>query len=566
MKKTIPIGYEDLRELVDRDLYYIDKTLTLKSFMDSHSKVTLFTRPRRFGKTLNQSMFRRFFEDERNSDGSKIDNGYVFDGLAIAKCGEKYLQHQQQYPVINLSLKSGKQPNFEMAYGLLKREIIREFERHSYVLSCDRLTMQERDAFQAICAGEKNETLYAEGLKTLSACLEKYHEKKCIILIDEYDVPLENAWFAGFYDEMVGFIRSVFESALKTNEALEFAVITGCLRISRESIFTGLNNLQINSVSGAGYGETFGFTEKEVYDMLIYYNLENHFGDIKQWYDGYRFDDKEIYNPWSIINYVHDLELQPETFPKPYWSNTSSNSIIRELVEEADMETRGEIELLIAGEILEKPIHEDITYGDIHQSGDNLWNFLYFTGYLKSCGMRYDGETTFVKMAIPNTEVRTIYKNTVLTWFEQKIRAKDLTPLMKAIEDGDCTEIEDILNSQLQDTISFFDYKESYYHGFLTGVLKTASKTYSVLSNRESGNGRPDLILKTPRIRRGRAVIIEIKVAGAFSEMESCCRKALSQIEERKYAAALQQEGYQDIERYGICFYGKECLVMKAER
>lgn len=564
MKKTIPIGYEDLRELVNRDLYYIDKTLTLKSFMDSHSKVTLFTRPRRFGKTLNQSMFRRFFEDERKPDGSKIDNGYVFDGLAIAKCGEKYLQHQQQYPVINLSLKSGKQPNFEMAYKCLVDEITEEFRRHKYVMDCSEIEEEQKQLYREIQTRTAAPAAYAKSLQLLSRCLEKYHEKKCIILIDEYDVPLENAWFAGFYDEMVGFIRSVFESALKTNEALEFGVITGCLRISRESIFTGLNNLQINSVSGAGYGETFGFTEKEVYDMLVYYNLENHFGDIKQWYDGYRFDDKEIYNPWSIINYVHDLELQPETFPKPYWSNTSSNSIIRELVEEADMETRGEIEQLIAGEILEKPIHEDITYGDIHQSGDNLWNFLYFTGYLKSCGMRYDGETTFVKMAIPNTEVRTIYKNTVLTWFEQKIRAEDLTPLMKAIEDGDCTEIEDILNSQLQDTISFFDYQESYYHGFLTGLLKGNGK-YLVTSNRENGLGRTDITMRENRFR-GRAVILEIKITKDIGQMETMCRQALEQIETNRYEDGLAGDGYNPILKYGICFFKKGCLVMKAER
>ena len=484
-KKTIPIGYEDLREIVNKDMYYVDKTFVLKSFIDNHSKVTLFTRPRRFGKTLNQSMFRRFFEDERKSDGSRINNGYIFDGLIISACGEKYLQHQQQYPVINLSLKSGKQPNFALAYEMLKKEIIREFERHSYVLKCSALEKQEREAFQAVLNAEAKEELYADGLKTLSGCLEKYHGRKCIILIDEYDVPLENAWFAGFYDEMMSLIRSLFESALKTNDALEFAFITGCLRISRESIFTGLNNLQMNSVTGTGYGDAFGFTEKEVFDMLTYYGLAEHFDGIKQWYDGYLFDEKEIYNPWSIINYVHDLTIRPTSFPKAYWSNTSSNSIIRELVERADKETREEIEQLIAGETLEKPVHEDITYGDIHESKDNLWNFLYFTGYLKSCGQRYDGETTFVKLAIPNTEIRTIYKNTVRIWFDKKLERTDQTPLLKALEEGNFDAIEDLLSGQLLDAISFYDYKESYYHGFLTGMLKTAAKEYSVLSNRE---------------------------------------------------------------------------------
>ena len=562
MKKPIPIGYEDIKELIDKSLYYVDKTMALKDFVDKHSKVTLFTRPRRFGKTLNQSMFRRFFEDERKPDGSKIDNGYIFDALAISKCGEAYLQHQQQYPVINLSLKSGKQPDFELAYEMLRKEIIREFERHSYALECSALTEQERTAFQSVLQGKSDRELYADGLKTLSRCLEKHHGRKCIILIDEYDVPLENAWFAGFYDEMIGFIRSLFESALKTNEALEFAVITGCLRIIHESIFTGLNNLQINSVTGAGYGDAFGFTETEVKDMLNYYGLDDKFSEVKRWYDGYRFGNKEIYNPWSIINYVDDMNRDPEMIPCAYWSNTSSNSIIRELVEEADEETRGEIEQLIAGETLEKPIHEDITYGDIHESKDNLWNFLYFTGYLKSCGQRYDGEDTYVKMAIPNTEIRTIYKNTVRTWFDKKLRSDDRRPLIQAIEEGDCSAMEDFINSQLRDTISFYDYQENYYHGFLTGLLKGAGH-YLVVSNRESGNGRPDIAMKENKFR-GKGVILEIKVTKDIRQMEEKCREALEQIEENHYEDGLISDGYSPILKYGICFFKKGCMVLKA--
>ncbi len=561
MKKPIPIGYEDIKELIDKNLYYVDKTITLKDFVDKHSKVTLFTRPRRFGKTLNQSMFRRFFEDERKPDGSRIDNGYIFDDLAISKCGEACLRHQQQYPVINLSLKSGKQPDFELAYEMLRKEIIREFERHSYALECSALTEQERTAFRSVLQGKSDRELYADGLKTLSRCLEKCHGRKCIILIDEYDVPLENAWFTGFYDEMIGFIRSLFESALKTNEALEFAVITGCLRISKESIFTGLNNLQINSVTGAGYGDAFGFTESEVREMMQYYDLDDRFPEVKEWYDGYRFDDKEIYNPWSIINYVHDISIRPDFFPKAYWSNTSSNSIIRELVEEADEETRGEIEQLIAGETLEKPIHEDITYGDIHESKDNLWNFLYFTGYLKSCGQRYDGEDTYVKMAIPNTEIRTIYKNTVRNWFDQKLRSDDRRPLIQAIEEGDCAAMEDFINGQLQDTISFYDYQENYYHGFLTGLLKGAGH-YLVVSNRESGNGRPDIIMKENKFR-GRGMILEIKITRDIQQMEEKCREALEQIEEGRYEEGLISDGHSPILKYGICFFKKGCMVMK---
>ena len=562
MKKTIPIGYEDIKRMIDMNLYYVDKTMALKDFLDVHANVTLFTRPRRFGKTLNQSMFRRFFEDERKPDGSKIDNGYIFDDLAISKCGEAYLRHQQQYPVINLSLKSGKQPGFEMAYKCLIDEIAEEFRRHKYVLQCDNIEEEQKQAYLAVQKGTAEPTAYAKSLQLLSRCLEKYHGRKTIILIDEYDVPLENAWFGGFYDQMIGFIRSLFESALKTNEALEFAVITGCLRISRESIFTGLNNLKINSVLRASYDDAFGFTETEVKDMLNYYGLDDKFSEVKRWYDGYRFGKKEIYNPWSIINYVDDMNRDPEMIPCAYWSNTSSNSIIRELVEEADEETRGEIEQLIAGETLEKPIHEDITYGDIHESKDNLWNFLYFTGYLKSCGQRYDGEDTYVKMAIPNTEIRTIYKNTVRTWFDKKLRSDDRRPLIQAIEEGDCSAMEDFINGQLQDTISFFDYQENYYHGFLTGLLKGAGN-YRVASNREHGMGRTDITLEENKFR-GRGVILEIKVTKDIRQMEEKCREALEQIEENHYEDGLISDGYSPILKYGICFFKKGCMILKA--
>ena len=563
MKKPIPIGYEDIKELIDKNLYYVDKTMALKDFDEKHSKVTLFTRPRRFGKTLNQSMFRRFFEDERKPDGSKIDNGYIFDALAISKCGEAYLQHQQQYPVINLSLKSGKQPNFEMAYKSLVDEIIGEFQRHAYILLDDKMEYRDQQIFQAIVREEADDIQYAKALGILSKMLEKYHGRKCIILIDEYDVPLENAWFAGFYDEMIGFIRSLFESALKTNEALEFAVITGCLRISKESIFTGLNNLQINSVTGAGYGDAFGFTEPEVREMMQYYDLGDRFPEVKDWYDGYLFDDKEIYNPWSIINYVHDISIRPDFFPKAYWSNTSSNSIIRELVEEADEETRGEIEQLIAGETLEKPIHEDITYGDIHESKDNLWNFLYFTGYLKSCGQDFRNRKIYVKMGIPNEEIRSIYEDTVRTWFDKKVKGDDRRPLIQAIEEGDCAAMEDIINGQLQDTISFFDYQENYYHGFLTGLLKGAGN-YRVASNRENGTGRTDITLEENKFR-GKGVILEIKVTKDIRQMEEKCREALEQIEQNHYEDGLISDGYSPILKYGVCFFKKGCMVMRAE-
>ena len=560
-KKSIAIGREDLKQIIDHGSYYVDKTLMIKELLDGDAGVTLFTRPRRFGKTLNLSMLRRFFEDERTADGTPVDNRYLFDGLAISGCGEEYLAHQQQYPVIKLSLKSGKQPDFTLAYEMMKKDIIREFERHSYILRGDSLSMQEREGYEAVLNGKKDAKHYADALKTLSSCLAKYHGRKCIILIDEYDVPLENAWFRGFYDEMIGFIRSLFESALKTNDSLEFGVITGCLRISKESIFTGLNNLKINSVTDSSFGNAFGFTEPEVTALLAYYGIEDRFDEVKAWYDGYAFGHHEVYNPWSILNYTDDIRKGDALFPKPYWSNTSSNGIVKEMIETADQKARDEMERLIAGEALEKPIHEEVTYGDIRESSDNLWNFLYFTGYLTSAGQEMKDEKTYVKMVIPNTEVKTIYKDTVLRWFDRSLLQRDLSPLIKAMEDGDCDAMSDIISGQLMDTISFFDYGESYYHGFLAGLLRAAGG-YTVLSNRESGEGRSDLILKTPRIRKGRAIILELKAAAAFGEMEEKCQEALAQIEEKQYEKGLRAEGYQDIAKYGVCFFRKECLVM----
>ncbi|MCQ4637876.1 ATP-binding protein [Anaerovorax odorimutans] len=561
MNKPLPIGYEDFKEVVDGNFYYIDKTHMIKSLLDEASKVSLFTRPRRFGKTLNLSMIRRFFELELDSKGNPIDNGYLFEGMKIQASGERYMSRQGQYPVIDLSLKSAKQPDFEMAYESLKDEIAKEYRRHALILDGDSLAEDEKERFRAVMERRADRIEYAKALEFLSKCLARYHEKQVIILIDEYDVPLENAYFKGFYDEMIDFIRSLFESALKTNGSLEFAVITGCLRISRESIFTGLNNLEIYSILGPRHASSFGFTEEEVREMLSYYELGDKYEELKEWYDGYRFGDLEIYNPWSIINYVKTATADYDAFPKPYWSNTSSNSIIRELVEEADPATRQEIERLIAGETIEKPVHEDITYGDIHESRDNLWNFLYFTGYLKKVGERQEGDVSYLELAIPNVEIRSIYRNTILTWFDKKIEKADLTPLFTAIEDGDCEGVGNFLSDQLLDTISFYDYAENYYHGFLAGLLKTWQK-YQVYSNRESGLGRSDLILKAPSVRGG-AVILELKVTDKFQKMEQCCQQALAQIEEKDYEAGLREEGYSRIQKYGICFYRKECLVRK---
>ena len=564
VKKKISIGVEDFKEIIEKDGYFVDKTLMIKKLIESQAKVTLFTRPRRFGKTLNQFMIRRFFEDEITEKGEKVDNGYLFDGLKIAECGEEILKHQQQYPVIFLTLKSAKQPTYEMAYACLVDEICKEFERHSYVLQGE-MSQRNREIFERISLGKGSDDEYATAFAFLSECLFKYHKKKAIILIDEYDVPLENAYFEGFYDKMIKFIRSLFESALKTNPYLEKSVITGCLRISKESIFTGLNNLKVDSVLRTEYGDSFGFTESEVEEMLAYYNLQEELTEVKRWYDGYLFNNIEIYNPWSIINFVYDRDHRITQFALPYWSNTSSNSIIREMVGEADADAKRDLETLINGGIIEKPVHEDITYGDIHQTQDNLWNFLFFTGYLKKMSERKDesGESLYLSMAIPNTEIKTIYKNSISYWFEQRMKETDRGPLVHALETGDCEAAENFISEQLFHTISYYDYAENFYHGFMAGLLVNIGG-YLVRSNRESGNGRPDIVMTESKFR-GRAMILELKISDTIKDMEKKCEEALTQMEEQQYESQLEEDCFQPILKYAICFFKKRCMVKKAE-
>ena len=562
-KKKISIGVEDFKEIIDKDGYFVDKTLMIKKLIESNVKVTLFTRPRRFGKTLNQFMIRRFFEDEITEKGEKVDNGYLFDGLAVTECGEEIMQHHQQHPVIFLTLKSAKQPTYALAYMELKKRISEEYKRHRYVLQGEILTADEKAHFEAVCSIMDDDSLYTDALEFLAMCLAKYHGKKTIILVDEYDVPLENAYFRGFYDEMIDFIRSLFESALKTNPYLEKGVITGCLRISKESIFTGLNNLETDSVLHTRYGDSFGFTQEEVEAMLAYYDLNEHLDEVKKWYDGYLFNNFEIYNPWSLLKYVNDRKDHVTGFALPYWSNTSSNSIVREMVGEADELAKADLETLMAGGTIEKPVHEDITYGDIHQSQDNLWNFLFFTGYLKKVGERKEGNNLKLEMKIPNIEIATIYENSISYWFDQRMKATDRSPLKHALETGDCEAAEDFINRQLADTISYYDYAENFYHGFMAGLLVNIGG-YSVKSNRESGNGRPDIVMTESKFK-GRAMILELKISDTLKDMEKKCEEALTQIEEQQYAVPLEEDGYQPIFKYAICFFKKGCIVRKAE-
>ena len=564
-RKKISIGVEDFKEIIDKDGYFVDKTLMIQELLESNAKVILFTRPRRFGKTLNQFMIRRFFEDEITEKGEKVDNGYLFDGLAITRCGEEILQHQQRYPVIFMSLKSAKQDSYDMAYASLIDEISKEFKRHAYLLQGESLSPKEKQEFQLVMDKEAQPIAYAKALGFLSECLTKYHGHKTIILIDEYDVPLENAYLHGFYDEMIGFIRSLFESALKTNPYLEKGIITGCLRISKESIFTGLNNLKVDSVLHTDYADSFGFTEAEVQEMLAYYDLSAELPEVKQWYDGYLFNQIEIYNPWSIINFVYDRDRKITQFALSYWSNSSSNSIIREMVGEADEEAKEDLETLINGGTIEKRVHEDITYGDIHQSQDNLWNFLFFTGYLKKISERKDaaGENLYLTMKIPNTEVKTIYQDSISYWFDQRMKQTDRSPLLHALESGDCEAAEDFINRQLMETISYFDHAESFYHGFMAGLL-TNIGGYRVKSNRESGSGRPDIVLQTPNIRKGRVIILELKMAESIADLEPAADRGLAQIEEQRYAAPFTSEGYPDVRKYAVSFYKKDCTLRKA--
>ena len=562
-RKKISIGVEDFKRIIDKNGYFVDKTLMIQKLIESEAMVTLFTRPRRFGKTLNQFMIRRFFEDERTEKGKKVDNGDLFDGLAITKCGEEILSHQQQYPVIFLSLKSAKQPNFEEAYKKLCGEIAGEFRRHQYLLEGNSLADDQKNIFQKIMTEQADYGEYNDALKFLSECLWQYHGKNTIILIDEYDVPLENAYFEGFYDKMIKFIRSLFESALKTNPYLEKSVITGCLRISKESIFTGLNNLETDSVLHTRFGDSFGFTQEEVEGLLAYYDLSEQFEEVKKWYDGYLFNDFEIYNPWSILKYVNDRKDHVTEFALPYWSNTSSNSIVREMVGEADQKAKADLETLMAGGTIEKQVHEDITYGDIHQTQDNLWNFLFFTGYLKKVGERTVGNNLWLEMKIPNIEVATIYENSISYWFEQRMKETDRSPLKHALETGDCEAAENFISEQLFHTISYYDYAENFYHGFMAGLLVNIGG-YLVRSNRESGNGRPDIVMTESKFR-GRAMILELKISDTIQGMEKKCEEALTQIKEQKYESPLEEDCFQPILKYAICFFKKRCMVKKAE-
>ena len=562
MKKALPIGVENFKDIMESGYYYIDKSLFIKELLDMKGKVNLFIRPRRFGKTLNFSMLRYFYEDTGDMKKNE-EHKSLFHGLKIMEQGETYTEHMGNYPVINLTLKSAKQPSFESAYSKLRKAIADEFQRHQYILANGKINEEDKKLYQKIADRKAEYDDYSGALEFLSKCLYQATEKKTVILIDEYDVPLESSYFRGFYEEMVDFIRSLFESALKTNDYLQFAVITGCLRISKESIFTGLNHLKIVSILDQRYSEHFGFTEAEVRQMMAYYGVESRFPTMKEWYDGYAFGDTEVYNPWSVINFMYDLYADVNAFPHPYWINTSSNDIIKDLIARADRETKRQIETLLDGGTLDIQVHEEVTYGDMHSNGENLWNFLYFTGYLTKESEYFKGKYIFLKVRIPNIEVMTIYESTILNWLKDMIKKEDFHDLYRAMEDGNAQRMTDILNGQLFRTISFYDSAENFYHGFLTGIL-SQSENYLVKSNRESGNGRSDIMVKSPSLR-GRSFIVEVKVSDSIDDLENDAQKALQQIYDKRYMEELRTEGYRKIDCYGISFFRKDCEVRFGE-
>ena len=556
----LPRGKSFFDRVIEDGCYYVDKTLFIRDILDLQAMVTLCTRPRRFGKTLNQTMLKSFFEDTTPIGGK--DTRALFRGLKIETAGERYMRHQGKYPVIFLNLKEAKQNTFEHSYAQLKNVIADEFRRHNYVT--EKIPTKENvSMFERIASREGSFDDYSTSLLFLCKCLEDYHGRKAVLLIDEYDVPLENSWSRGFYQEMVDFIRPFLGSVLKDNPHLQFSVITGCLRISRESIFTGLNNLEIVSILKSNYSEYFGFTQSEIDVMLKHYGLESKTQTVMDWYNGYIFGNTEVYNPWSSVLIVSDWVANINELPAPYWANTSGNAIVRDLITRADERTKAELGTLMAGGTISKVVHEDITYDEVYKNTDNIWNFMFFTGYLKKAGERLEGVQRVLDMSIPNLELRYIYETKIKEWFNEKIQQKDFSKLYDAILNGNVETLREELEAFLLDTISYFDGKEDFYHGIMLGVL-SGIRNYELKSNRETGRGRCDIVMKH-RSGRGKAVIFELKYTTDMKNIKKKRDEALKQIVDGKYTKELEIGCYDDIIKYGIAFCKKSCEVGKLD-
>ncbi len=563
-RKKLPVGIENFEEFSAENFYYVDKTMFIAELLQNWGKVNLFTRPRRFGKSLNMSMLKCFFE----IGGDQT----LFDGLKITEEKSLCEEYMGQFPVISISLKSIDGPDFEAASAALRTVIGDEAGRFRFLRESSSLDEEEKNAYVRLINVEmKSDATYAmsyaaliDSLKTLSRLLAKHYHRKVILLIDEYDVPLDKAFQAGYYDEMVSLIRNMFGNALKTNDNLYFAVLTGCLRISKESIFTGLNNLNVMTVSDPYFCSSFGFTEEEVLEFLRYYGLEEFQNTVREWYDGYRFGDTSVYCPWDVIKYAQILLRDRDAEPENYWANTSGNDLVRRLLKRADQTTRNEIEQLLNGGTIVKNIRQELTYRDIEDSIDNIWSVLYSTGYLTQRG-RLPGKQ--MKLALPNREVKELFIELVKDWFQETTYADSarIQRFCAAFPDGDASTIQDMLHDYLWDSISVRDtavrinMKENFYHGMVLGLLRSQGN-WLIQSNAETGEGYSDISIQTPdRI----GIVIELKYADD-GNLEAACAEALKQIEIKKYAEGLRRRSLKKILKYGLAFCEKECMAVMA--
>ena len=557
----LPVGIENFEKISRDGFYYVDKTGLIEQLLNNWGEVNLFTRPRRFGKTLNMSMLKCFFEI--GTDQS------LFEGLYISKNKALCDAYMGKYPVISISLKGVNADSYENARSLLKRIVMEEAKMHRIIMSGNRLDDIDKAEYMSLVTGDMGEDTLVYSMKTLTALLEKYYEKKVIVLIDEYDVPLAKANENGYYDQMVLLVRNLFENVLKTNSSLKFAVLTGCLRVAKESIFTGLNNFKTNSILDEEYDETFGFVDDEVKEMLHYYGQDTHYETVKEWYDGYRFGNADVYCPWDVINYCDAHRRNPMLPPENYWTNTSGNDVLKHFIESAGAAkglAKTDLERLVNGEIVEKDIREDLTYNELYASMDNLWSTLFMAGYLTHKG-RVD--TKRFRLAVPNREIRNIITEQVLALFKQNVE-KDgqlLNDFCTALSDGHTDEVERLFSEYMKKTISVRDtfarkeLKENFYHGLLLGILGFKAG-WSVMSNRESGNGFSDIMIMIDDAEIG--IVIEVKYAESH-DLEAVCKDALKQMIDKRYAEYFEQQGIKKILKYGIACRVKECKVMLEE-
>ena len=562
----LPVGVDDFRKLRESHFYYVDKTRLIEQLLLNWSEVMLFTRPRRFGKTLNMSMLKSFFDIGTDEA--------LFDGLYISGNKELCDEYMGKYPVIFLSLKGVEGLTYEEAFEAFVRIMGKEVNRVSFLADSDKLTQIEREQYKGLTIMKNGRLAFDKeklisSLQLLSQLLYKHYGKKTIILIDEYDVPLDKAFQNGYYNEMVSLIRGLFGQALKTNEFLQFAVLTGCLRISKESIFTGLNNFKVMSITDLRFDEQFGFTDEEVRKLLSDYGMDSHFDEVKEWYDGYHFGRADVYCPWDVINHADHLRDDGDAKPQTYWINSSGNSLVRRLINRADSSTKDEIERLIAGEAIEKVIRQDLTYDEIENSIDNIWSVLFTTGYLTKVGevKLADSESYAYKLIIPNKEVREVFVLQIQEWFKAVVANDNDTMklLSKAILDKDETILARQLNIVMGRMISILDtkapddMKENFYHGLLLGLLRGSNPEWLIRSNRESGDGFSDILIKPENPDLG--IVIEVKYAKEFKKLDAACDAAMAQIKEKRYDETLRDEGRCDILAYGIAFCRKRCRV-----